>query len=138
MKTVARFIALPVLMVGAWVASSYASLYWVGLLFPVVLPRPYIEMVTAEIVGAITAALVTAIPLARLYGRSAWMAGLVVSAPWIALRTSDLLQYWDKNEPRIVVMSWFELLLYPFVIAGAAHLLYRHRVQRLVSSAAPD
>ena len=118
MATIARLVALPILAAAAFVAAAYASLYFAGYLFPRVVPRPYTEMVSAALVGALAAALVSALPLAKLFGHRAWMAALLVSAPWIALRTSDLLHYAGKNEPRIMVMSWVELLLYPLVVVG--------------------
>lgn len=120
MATIARLVALPILAAAAFAAAAYASLYFAGYLFPRVVPRPYTEMVSAALVGAIAAALVSAVPLAKLFGRRAWLAALAVAAPWVALRISDLMHYARKNEPRIVVMSWVELLLYPVVLVGAA------------------
>ena len=130
MGTLVRVVALPVLVAAAFTASAVASVYWAGLLFPRVVPRPYVEMVSAAAVGALAAALVTAIPLARLYGRYAPLAAVMVSAPWLAVRTSDLIHNWHQNEPRIMVMSWLELVLFPAVIVGSATLAARRRGAR--------
>lgn len=116
MCTIAKYAALPVLVALAFAAYAYASLYFAGLLFPRVVPRPYLEMMSAAVAGSVAAAAVASWPLVRLYAGRAWLAALLVAAPLVIVRISDLLHYANKNEPRIVVMSWFELLVYPGVL----------------------
>ena len=116
MRTLAKIAALPLLFALAFAAFAYASLYFAGYLFPRVVPRPYLEMMSAAVVGSIAAAVVSSWPLVRLYAKRAWLAALAITAPFVVIRISDLLHYAGQNEPRITVMSWFELVVYPGVI----------------------
>jgi hypothetical protein len=125
MKLTAKVIALLLLVPAAFVAYAYASLYFAGYLFPRVLPRPYTEMVSAAAVGSLVAGIVVAFPLARLFTRRCWLAGLIVASPLVVVRVSDLVHYAGKNEPRIMVMSVVELLLYPAAIVACAWLVGR-------------
>lgn len=104
------------LAAAASAAFAYASTYFAGMLFPFVEPRPYLEMMSAAVVGSLAAAVITAWPLIRLYGRRAWIAALVVAAPLMVLRLSDIAQYAGKSDTRIMVMSWFELVVYPAIL----------------------
>jgi hypothetical protein len=116
MHTLVRFAALPLLFALAFATYAYASLYVAGYLFPRVVPRPYFEMMSTAVVGSSAAAAVSAWPLVRLYAGRAWLAALAIASPFMVIRTSDLIHYAGKNEPRIMVMSWFELLVYPAVL----------------------
>lgn len=116
MRTLAKVAALPLLFALAFAAYGYASLYFAGYLFPRVVPRPYVEMMSAAVVGSLAAAAVSAWPMVRLYANRAWLAAFAVASPFIVIRVSDLLHYAGKDEPRIMFMSWFELLVYPGVL----------------------
>jgi hypothetical protein len=116
MRVLAKLAALPLLFALAFAAYAYASLYFAGYLFPRVTPRPYVEMMSAAVVGSLAAAAIASWPMVRLYASRAWLAALTVAAPFVVIRVSDLLHYAGKNEPRIMVMSWFELLVYPGVL----------------------
>src|SRR5262245_23780235 len=120
MRSAGKLVALLCLTVVAFAANAYASEYFAGLVFPRVLPRPYLEMVSAAIVGAVTAVLVTAIPLTWLFGRRASLAAVVVALPVVAFRAGELEHYIPKDEQRIVVMAWVEMLVYlALLVAGA-------------------
>jgi hypothetical protein len=113
MRPLGKGIALLSLLALAFTAYAYASQYFAGYLFPRVVPRPYIEMMSAAVVGSLAAAVVVSWPLARLYAGPAWLAALFVAAPLVIVRVSDLMHYSSKNEPRIMGMSLFEALVYP-------------------------
>ncbi len=66
-------------------------------------------------------------PLVRLYTSRAWLAALVVSAPIVILRASDLMNYACTSESSIIVMSWFELLAYPTLILLGVRLAGKRR-----------
>ena len=123
MKLAAKLFALPLLLVLAFAANAYASLYFAGYLFPRVVPRPYVEMVGAAVVGGMAASAAVAWPLVRLYSRRAWLAGLAVAAPVVAVRVSDLWHYTGTGESRIVVMSWVEAFVYPVAILAGVWLV---------------
>ncbi|ROZ61476.1 hypothetical protein [Ramlibacter sp. WS9] len=125
MRTLAKVAALPVLFALAFAAFAYASQHFAGYLFPRVVPRPYLEMMSAAFVGSVAAALVSSWPLVRLYAGRAWLAALCIAAPVVVIRISDLLHYAGKSEPRIIVMSWFELIVYPAAILVGVWLVSR-------------
>ncbi len=125
MKHLAKILAVFTLMVVAWVVYAYATLYFAGYLFPRVVPRPYVEMVSAAIVGSMAAALVTAFPLARLFKSRAWLIAVVVALPMLAIRIGDLIHYAGKNEAVLVVMAWIEMFVYTGCIVSAAWLVSR-------------
>jgi hypothetical protein len=93
MRATAKVIALLLLLVVAFAANAYASLYFAGYVFPRVLPRPYVEMISAATVGGLAAAALVAYPLVWLYGRRAWLAALMVASPVVLIRTGDVLHY---------------------------------------------
>ena len=125
MKLALQVVSFPLLLVLAFVVNAYASQYFAGYLFPRVAPRPYAEMISAAVVGALTASAVVAWPLVRLYSQRAWVAGLAVAAPVVAIRVDDLLHYARTDETRIIVMSWVEAIAYPIAILAGVWLLYR-------------
>lgn len=125
MRIAAQVAAFPLLLVLAFAANAYASEYFAGYLFPRVLPRPYAEMVSAAVFGALTASAVVAWPIVRLYSRRSWLAALGVAAPVMAIRGTDLLHYASTNESRIIVMSLVEALVYPLAILAGVGLLSR-------------
>lgn len=127
MQFVLRFVALVVIANAALLANAYAQQYWAGLLFPRVEPRPYTEMVSAAVVGALAAAVVSALPLAWLFGRWAWLAGLAISLPVIAIRAPELGAGTLPMQQEIFVMAWVEMFSYTGAVAGAAWLLSRRR-----------
>jgi hypothetical protein len=116
MRLATKIIALPLLLVLAFAINAYAATYFAGYLFPLVVPRPYVEMVGAAVVGAVAAAAAIAWPLVRLYGGRAWVAAIAVASPVVALRAGDFLHYAGTGESRIIVMSCVEGLVYPVVI----------------------
>jgi len=125
MRALAKLTALPLILALAFAVNAYASQYFAGHLFPRVLPRPYLEMMSAAFIGSAAAAAVVSWPLVRVYTAWAWLAALLVAAPVVALRADDLLQFWGKNDPRIVVMSWFELIVYPVALLFGVWLVSR-------------
>jgi hypothetical protein len=127
MQFVLRFVALVVIAIAALLANAYAEQYWAGLLFPRVEPRPYTEMVSAAVVGALAAAVVSALPLAWLFRRWAWLAGLAISLPVIAVRAPDLGASTSPMQQAIYVMAWVEMVSYIVVVAGTAWLLSHRR-----------
>lgn len=133
MRTLGKGAALFVLLAVAFAVDAYASLYFAGHLFPRVFPRPYVEMMSAAVVGSFAAAAVVSWPLVRLYSRRAWLAALFVASPIVALRLSDLMYYAYKNESRIIVMSAFELLIYPALLLLGSWVAARF-VSRSVSA----
>ena len=122
MRNIAKILALLLLVVLAFAVNAYASSYFAAYLFPLVQPRPYSEMISAAVVGAISAGVVVAYPLVRLFPRRYWAAAVIVAIPVLELRGRDLLHYAGQNEPRIMVMSIVELLVYPAAILTCAWL----------------
>lgn len=133
MRVALRLLALIVVAVGAFAANAYTQHYWAGLLFPPVAPRPYSEMVSAAIVGAIAAGAVAALPLARLFKSRAWLAGLFVALPVIALRVPEVGASGAQAQEAIAVMAWVEMLSYTLAVVCAAWLLSR-RARRAESA----
>ena len=117
MKAAAKLLALIPLAVVLFLGNAYGSMSFAGLLFPRVVPRPYIEMVSAAAVGALIGSLLVAYPLARLFPSRYLVAALAVSAPLMALRLSDLLNYANTDHVAIITMSAIEFV---FVPVGAA------------------
>ena len=122
-----RILALFVVAAAAFTANAYAQLYWAGLLFPRVVPRPYSEMVSAAVVGALAAALVAAVPLSKLFQGKAWLAALVVALPVVALRASEVGAGGTPERQTIAVMAWVEMLSYTSALVFTAWLLSRRR-----------
>lgn len=120
-----RLVALVVVAVVAFVANAYAQQYWASLLFPRVVPRPYSEMVSAAVVGAVAAAAVAALPLAKLFESKAWLAGLFVALPVIALRAPEVGTRGTQAHQATTIMAWVEMLSYTLVIVCAAWLVSR-------------
>ncbi|MDM4768557.1 hypothetical protein [Pelomonas sp. SE-A7] len=127
MQIVLRFVALVVIANAALIANAYAQQYWAGLLFPLAEPRPYTEMVSAALAGALAAAVVSAFPLAWLFRKWAWLAGLAISLPVIAVRAPELGASTLPNQQVIFVMAWVEMLSYTVLVTGAAWVLARRR-----------
>lgn len=127
-------IALLLLQVLAFSAYAYGELFFAGYMFPRVLPRPYIEMVSAAIAGGVAAALLCSYPLVRIFGRHAWLAAVVVAFPLMYVRASDILFYWDRDEPRILVMSWVELAILPIALQLGVWLVGRRTSQPAMSA----
>jgi hypothetical protein len=117
MKAAAKLLTLLLLAVVLFLGNAYGSMSFAGLLFPRVDPRPYIEMISAAAVGALAGGLLVAYPLARLFPSRYLVAALLVSAPLMALRLSDLLTYANTDHVAIITMSALELILAP---VGAA------------------
>ncbi|WP_227815952.1 hypothetical protein [Nitrogeniibacter aestuarii] len=113
MKPIARLLALPFLAAIAFLGYAYGSLYFAGYLFPRVVPRPYVEMLSAAAVGSLVAGMLVALPLLKLFPTRYPLAALVVASPFMVIRGSDLAHYLGKNETRIVVMSVSEFVIYP-------------------------
>jgi hypothetical protein len=113
MNSIAKIVSLPFLAAIAFLGNAYGSLYFVGYFFPRILPRPYMEMLSAAAVGASVAGALVSLPLVRLYPSRYWLAALVVASPLMAIRVSDIAYYTGKQEPRITVMSIAELFIYP-------------------------
>jgi hypothetical protein len=127
MQLLLRILALIVVAVVAFVVNAYAQDYWAGYLFLRVYPRPYLEMVSAAIVGATAAAIVTALPLATIFRKKAWLAGLFVALPVIALRAPEIEISDNQTQQAIIVMAWIEMLSYTLLIVCAAWLV-SHRM----------
>lgn len=125
MRMSAKLLALVLMLGVAFAVNAYASLYFAGYLFLRTEPRPYAEMMSAAIAGAFAAAVIVAWPLARLYSSRAWLAALVVASPVVFLRAGEIAKYWGMNEPRIMLMSWFEMVTYPAVLVAVACLAWR-------------
>lgn len=125
MQLTLRLLALVVVAVVAFAANAYAQQYWAGFLFPRVVPRPYAEMVSAAVVGALAAAAVSAFPLAKLFARKAWVAALAVALPVVALRAPEIGSQGTPFLEAIAVMAWVELLSYTFAVVCGAWLLSR-------------
>jgi hypothetical protein len=113
MKAPAKLVALLPLAVVLFLGNAYGSMSFAGLLFPRVVPRPYVEMVSAAAVGALVGGLLVAYPLARLFPTRHFIAALLVSAPLMALRLSDVLAYAHTDHGAIITMSAVELILVP-------------------------
>ena len=118
--TALKIAALVVLAVVAFVVNALVSSEFAGRLFPLVRPRPYFEMISAEIVGSLAAGLVIAYPLVRMFPRRYWVAGLLTALPYMDLRVEWLVMYIGKDEPRIMTTAAFELLFYPTAIVFCA------------------
>jgi ACR3 family arsenite efflux pump ArsB len=125
MKQIAKALALPLLAAIAFLGFAYGSLYFAGYLFPRVVPRPYVEMVSAAAVGSTLAGLLVSLPLVKLYPSRYWLAGLLVASPLMVVRASDVAQYGGKNEPRIMVMSIVEFVIYPALILAVCWFVSR-------------
>lgn len=127
MQFLVRFITLLVVAIAAFAANAYAQEYWAGMLFPRVVPRPYSEMVSAALVGAAAAAAVSALPLVRLFKKSAWLAALVVALPVVALRAPEISAAMPEAAQPVSIMAWVEMLSYTLAVVCAAWLLPRRR-----------
>lgn len=125
MQLALRALALLVVAVLAFVVNAYAQQYWAGLLFPRVEPRPYSEMVSAAVVGAMAAAAVSAFPLARLFRTKAWLAGLFVALPVVALRAPEIGATGTYAQQATHIMAWVEMLSYTAAVVCGAWLLSR-------------
>lgn len=112
-----RLLALAVLAFAVW---GWTSGQWAGRLFPLVWPRPYLEMVSATAVGSLAAAVVTVPWLTRWWPQRWGWAALAVASPMLLLRGSDLLSYAGSGETRILVMSVVEALLHALALVGGA------------------
>lgn len=123
MQLAFRVLAIFVVAVVAFVVNAYAQQYWAGLLFPRVVPRPYSEMVSAAVVGAIAAAAVSAFPLAKLFRTKAWLAGLFVALPVVALRAPEIGTSGTYAQQATHVMALVEMISYTAAIVCAAWLL---------------
>jgi hypothetical protein len=73
MKQIAKALALPLLAAIAFLGFAYGSLYFAGYLFPRVVPRPYVEMVSAAAVGLAVAGVLVSLPLVKLYPSRYWL-----------------------------------------------------------------
>ena len=122
MKIAAKILALLLLIALAFVINAYASAHFAAYAFPRVQPRPYAEMISAAIVDSLAAAIVISYPLVRLFPKRFWLAALAVAVPNTELRGRDLLHYVGKDEPRIIVMSVIELIVYPAAILACTWL----------------
>ncbi|SHH29018.1 hypothetical protein [Massilia sp. CF038] len=111
-----RLIVLFVLLIVGFCANAYASMYFSAWFFTPAAPRPYGEMISAAVVGALAAATLVTLPMVKVYGRGAWVAALAISSPIIYLRGHELIYFFDKNQPRIMTMSALELLIYPSLL----------------------
>lgn len=129
MRLLLRILALVVVAVVAFVVNAYAQEYWAGYLFPRVYPRPYLEMISAAIVGALAAAIVAALPLATLFRKKAWLAGLFVALPVIALRAAEIATSDSQTQQAIVIMAWVEMFSYTLLTVCTAWLV-SHRMRR--------
>ena len=118
MKSLAKLLALLPLAVVAFAGYAYGTLYFAGYLFPRVVPRPYFEMMSSAAVGSIVAGLLVSLPLIKLFPKGYWVAGIAVASPFMLLRANDFAYYLQGNEPRILVMSAAEFLLYPALIVA--------------------
>jgi ACR3 family arsenite efflux pump ArsB len=125
MKQIAKSLALPLLAAIAFLGFAYGSLFFAGYLFPRVVPRPYVEMVSAAAVGSAVAGLLVSLPLVKLYPSRYWLAGLLVASPLMIVRASDIAHYTGKNETRIMVMSVVEFVIYPALIVAFCWLVSR-------------
>ena len=125
MKTLGKLLSLPVLAFSAFLGYAYGSLYFAGYLFPRVVPRPYVEMLSAAVAGSILAGVLVSLPLVKLFPSRYWLAGLVVASPFMIIRARDIAHYIDKNEPSIMVMSVAELAVYPALILVMCWLVSR-------------
>lgn len=137
MQILFRVLALVVVAVVAFVANAYAQDYWAGYLFPRVYPRPYLEMVSAAVVGAVAAAAVAAFPLATLFRKNVWLAGLFVALPVIALRALEIQTSDNQTQQALVVMAWVEMISYTLLIACSAWLVSRRMRKASVCSNTP-
>jgi hypothetical protein len=125
MTQIAKALALPLLAAIAFLGYAYGSLYSAGYLFPRVVPRPYVEMVSAAAVGSAVAGLLVSLPLVKLYPSRYWLAGLLVASPLMVVRVNDMAHYSGRNEPRIMVMSVVEFVIYPALILAVCWLASR-------------
>jgi hypothetical protein len=125
MKQIAQVIAIPVLAAVAFLGFAYGSLYFAGFLFPRVVPRPYVEMLSAAAAGSAVAGLLVALPLVKLYPSRYRLAALLVASPLMLVRASDLAHYIGRNDPRILVMSVAEFFIYPALILLACGVVRR-------------
>jgi hypothetical protein len=119
-----QLLVLAVVAFGVW---GWVSAQWAGRLFPLVWPRPYLEMVSAAAVGSLAAAVVTAPALVRWWPQRWWLAALAVASPMLLLRGGDLLHFAGSGGTRILVMSVVEALLHPLAIVGVAAWWHRRR-----------
>lgn len=125
MKTIAKALALPILAAIAFLGYAYGSLYFAGYLFPRVVPRPYVEMLSAAAVGSLVAGLLVALPLIKMFPSRHWLAAVLVSSPFMVIRANDLAHYTGKDEQRILVMSLSEIVIYPTLIVAVCWLFNR-------------
>jgi hypothetical protein len=125
MKTIAKILSLLALAAIALLGYAYGSLYFAGYLFPRVIPRPYVEMLSAAVVGSLVAGVLVSLPLVRIFPSRYWLAGLLVASPFMITRASDIAHYSGRNEPRIMVMSVAELAIYPALIVAMCWLFNR-------------
>lgn len=120
---VAAVAILTVLAVAAW---SFAQSL-VATFFPVVSPRPLSEMVVCALAGAAAAALVSSVPLARLFASRAWLVAFVLAAPVAFLRLPEIASYSGALESDVKVMGILELGCFVMAVVGGAWLVSRHR-----------
>lgn len=120
-----KLVALVPLALVAFAVDAQVSFGLAGWLFPLEHPRPYLEMISAAIVGALVAGMVVAYPLVRLFPLRYWIGALLISLPYMTLRIDWLMMYSGEHKPRIVATALFELLFFPAAIVLCAWVLAR-------------
>ena len=125
MSVAIRAIGLLVVTGTAVAASAYAQHLTAIALFQPSSPRPYSEMVTCAIIGALVAGGVSAFPLAWLFRRWAWLAGLFVSLPVLLLRVPEVVTYSGPLEREVKAMGVIEAASFLSIVVLAAAFVSR-------------
>jgi len=125
-RTVAAIVAIPILAVLVFAVYGFTQHYAAVWFFPRVVPRPHFEMVTCAVLAAIAAAAVATYPLERLYRRAAFAIAVLVAAPLLYFRVSEIAHYWGTDATIVTMSSIEAATLLATLLAGV--WLVRRRV----------
>jgi hypothetical protein len=121
-----RTIGLVVVAIVAFAVWGYAQQLTAAVFFPVTYPRPYFEMVTCAVVGALAASLVASFPLAWLLHHRAWFGAILASLPVLALRVPDMLSYSGPLPQEVRLMGVVEAGTYLALLVAVAVVVSAH------------
>ena len=106
--------------VGSWIGLNY--------IFSYEYPRSYSHMIGESVIGAVAVGVLFSYPINKLYGRWAYVAGIISCSGVLFLRTQDVIGYWESDLD-IAIMGAVESLLIIAVLSLGIFTLswYQHR-----------
>jgi hypothetical protein len=130
MRKARQIVILLVVTALAFAVWSYVQAFVAHQFFSGELPRPYSEMISCAVSGAVAAMVVSSLPLAAAFGRHACIAAVAVATPVLLLRVPEALFYSGHFQQEVRVMSTIESMSYLVLLmlgAWVASSLWRRR-----------